>query len=58
VPLFTSSQETDYRSEALASRIGQLSIVDALYVTIMMKRKDQSSKSLQKMRDAISVKKI
>ena len=58
VSLFTSSQETDYRSEALASRIGQLSIVDALYVTIMMKRKDQSSRSLQKMRDAISVKKI
>ncbi|TMU88034.1 MurR/RpiR family transcriptional regulator [Bacillus sp. BHET2] len=58
IPLYTLSQETDYRSEALASRISQLSIVDALYVNIMMKRKDQSKASLQKMRDAISIKRI
>ncbi len=58
IPLYTVSQETEYRSEALASRISQLSIVDALYVNIMMKRKDQSKASLQKMRDAISIKKI
>lgn len=58
IPLFTVSQETEYRSEALASRISQLSIVDALYVNTMMKRKDLSKASLQKMRDAISIKKI
>jgi len=58
IPLFTVSQETEYRSEALASRISQLSIVDALYVNTMMKRKDLSKSSLQKMRDAISIKKI
>ena len=58
IPLFTVSQETEYRSEALASRISQLSIVDALYVTIMMKRKDLSKSALQKIRDAISIKKI
>lgn len=58
IPLFTVSQETEFRSEALASRISQLSIVDALYVNTMMKRKDLSKSSLQKMREAISIKKI
>jgi RpiR family transcriptional regulator, carbohydrate utilization regulator len=58
IPLFTVSQETEYRGEALASRISQLSIVDALYVNIMKKRKDLSKASLQKIRDAISIKKI
>ncbi|MGM0753514.1 MAG: MurR/RpiR family transcriptional regulator [Bacillota bacterium] len=58
IPLFTVSQETEYRSEALASRISQLSIVDALYVNTMMKRNELSKDSLLKMRDAISIKKI
>lgn len=58
IPLFTVSKETEFRSEALASRISQLTIVDALYVNTMMKRKDLSKASLQKMRDAISIKKI
>ncbi|WP_408009552.1 MurR/RpiR family transcriptional regulator [Pseudalkalibacillus sp. A8] len=58
VPLFTTSEETDYRSEALASRIAQLSIIDALYVNVMMKTKDKSQDSLNKMRKAISVKRI
>ncbi|BCB03088.1 MurR/RpiR family transcriptional regulator [Bacillus sp. KH172YL63] len=58
IPLYTISQETEYRSEALASRISQLSIVDALYVTIMMKSQERSKASLQKMRDAISIKRI
>ncbi|MCA1031278.1 MurR/RpiR family transcriptional regulator [Bacillus timonensis] len=58
IPLYTVSQETDYRSEALASRIAQLSIIDALYVNIMVNRKEQAKASLEKMRDAISIKKI
>ena len=58
IPLYTVSQETEYRSEALASRISQLSIIDALYVNIMMKRKELGKESLQKMREAISIKKI
>ncbi|WP_335870601.1 MurR/RpiR family transcriptional regulator [Bacillus sp. 2205SS5-2] len=58
IPLFTFSEETEYRSEALSSRIAQLSIVDALYVNIMMQRKDRAKSSLQKMREAISTKKI
>lgn len=54
VALFTSSEETEYRSEALSSRIGQLSLIDALYVNMMISNKDKAKKSLEKVRDAIS----
>lgn len=58
IPLYTVSQETEFRSEALASRIAQLSLVDALYVNIMIARKDASKDSLYRMREAISSKRI
>ncbi|MFC0273137.1 MurR/RpiR family transcriptional regulator [Metabacillus herbersteinensis] len=54
VPLYTSSEETEYRSEALASRIGQLSLIDALYVNLMILNKESAKKSLKKVRSAIS----
>lgn len=54
VALYTSSEETEYRSEALASRIGQLSLIDALYANIMMLNKQKAEVSLEKVRDAIS----
>ncbi|MCM3789718.1 MurR/RpiR family transcriptional regulator [Domibacillus sp. 8LH] len=54
VALFTSSEETDFRSEALSSRIGQLSIIDALYVNIMVLNKYNANKALDKIRDSIS----
>jgi len=54
VALYTSSEETEYRSEALSSRIGQLSIIDALYVNAMVKHKDDANHALEKMRHAIS----
>jgi DNA-binding MurR/RpiR family transcriptional regulator len=54
VVLLTSSEETDYRSEALTSRIAQLSIIDALYVNIMVKNKELTKESLEKVRKAIS----
>ncbi|WP_257349383.1 MurR/RpiR family transcriptional regulator [Pseudalkalibacillus decolorationis] len=58
VPLFTTSEETDYRSEALASRIAQLCIIDGLYVNVMMQNKEASQASVNKMRKAISIKRI
>lgn len=58
IPLYTVSLETEYRSEALASRIGQLSMIDSLYVNVMLKRKEEVQLSLQKMRNAISLKRI
>jgi RpiR family transcriptional regulator, carbohydrate utilization regulator len=53
VSLFTSSEETEYRSEALSSRIAQLSLIDALYVNIMVIRKDTSTEAMKKVRHAI-----
>ncbi|RFU64032.1 MurR/RpiR family transcriptional regulator [Bacillus sp. V59.32b] len=58
VPLITSAEETEYRSEALASRISQLSLIDALYVNVMMKNKGKAKQSLQKIRDVIAETKI
>lgn len=52
--LFTSSEETEYRSEALSSRIGQLSIIDALYVNTMVQHKEEANVALEHIRDAIA----
>ncbi|PZD96772.1 RpiR family transcriptional regulator [Paenibacillus sambharensis] len=57
-PLYTVSSETEYRSEALSSRIAQLSIIDVLYVNILIKLGPEGQKSLKKMREAITVKRI
>ncbi|MCM2533808.1 MurR/RpiR family transcriptional regulator [Neobacillus pocheonensis] len=54
VTLYTSSEETEYRSEALASRIAQLSIIDALYVNLMILNKEKAKTALDKIRSAIS----
>jgi DNA-binding MurR/RpiR family transcriptional regulator len=54
VALFTSSVETEYRSEALSSRISQLSLMDALYVNMMILNKERAKQSLAKVREAIA----
>lgn len=54
VALYTTSEETEYRSEALASRIGQLCLIDALYINIAIANKDNAKKSLERIRNAIS----
>lgn len=58
IPLYTISEETEYRSEALSSRLAQLSIIDALYVNVSIARKDLMQTSLQNIREAISHKRI
>ncbi|MFC7365661.1 MULTISPECIES: MurR/RpiR family transcriptional regulator [Bhargavaea] len=58
VKLFTVSEETDFRSEALASRIAQLSLMDALYTNVMMARGDAGREALEQMRKAIALKRI
>ncbi|MGO4887470.1 MurR/RpiR family transcriptional regulator [Anaerobacillus sp. MEB173] len=58
IPLYTVSEETELRFEALASRLAQLSIIDALYVNVAMGRKELMASSLQKIRNAISYKRI
>ncbi len=56
--LYTVSKETEYRSEALASRIAELTIIDALYVNYCMVNQDQAQQATKKMRDAMSNKRI
>lgn len=54
ISLLTTSEETEYRSEALSSRIAQLSLIDALYVNLMVLHKEQSKVALNKLRNAIA----
>ncbi|WP_249869126.1 MurR/RpiR family transcriptional regulator [Oceanobacillus saliphilus] len=58
VVLSTVSEETDFRSEALASRIAQLSIIDAIYVNVLVKQKHHGKSALNRVRKAISSKRI
>lgn len=58
VPLYTVAEETDYRSEALSSRIAQLTLIDVLYVNVSIGRKELMQQSLTKIRTAISIKRI
>ncbi|NEU29539.1 MurR/RpiR family transcriptional regulator [bacterium LRH843] len=58
IPLYTVSSETEYRSEALASRLAQLCIIDALYVNVSIARHDLMKASIKRMRKAVSMKKM
>ncbi|QUP87667.1 MurR/RpiR family transcriptional regulator [Exiguobacterium sp. PFWT01] len=58
VSLYTVSQETAFRSEALASRIAELSLIDALFTAVMMRRGEAARASLQQIREAISMRRI
>lgn len=58
IPLYTVSQETEYRSEALASRIAQLSLIDALYVNVSIGKQPEMKQTIQKLRNAISLKRM
>ncbi|MFL0246307.1 MurR/RpiR family transcriptional regulator [Candidatus Clostridium stratigraminis] len=54
IALNAISQETGYQFEAFASRIAHLTIIDALYMSVVLKRKDLTHAAIQKMRNAIS----
>ena len=58
ISLYTVSEETDFRSEALSSRIAQLSLIDALYTNLMIARGDDGKSALQEMREAMSQKRL
>ncbi|WP_337874092.1 MurR/RpiR family transcriptional regulator [Exiguobacterium sp.] len=58
VSLYTVSQETAFRSEALASRIAELSLIDALFTAVMIRRGDAARTSLQQMRKAIANRRV
>ena len=56
--LLSTAEETDYRSEALTSRITQLSLIDALFVSVMFKTGDFATHSLDEVRKVISQTKL
>jgi len=54
ITFVSTSEETAYRSESLASRYPQLAIIDSLYTSLMFHLSD-SGESLHKMRAAINL---
>ncbi|MFC2949428.1 MurR/RpiR family transcriptional regulator [Virgibacillus sediminis] len=58
VVLTTVARETDYRPEAMSSRLAQLSILDALYVNVLVAQKEKGKTALGKVRKAIAGKRI
>lgn len=54
VVLISISEEIEFHSEALSSRIAQLSILDTLYVILMFMDKPKSKETLTKVRTSIS----
>lgn len=56
IVLYTTSAETGFRSEAMASRLSQLAIIDSLFVAVGLARKDATLASVQRVREAIALK--
>jgi RpiR family transcriptional regulator, carbohydrate utilization regulator len=56
VTLFTAARETRFRTEAMASRIAELSIVDALTACVALRSYERSVRTLTKSADVLSVK--
>lgn len=53
--LLSTSKEVEFRPEALASRITQLSLIDALFVSTMYQNQAASEISLDRIREVIAV---
>lgn len=56
VLLTTASRETMFRSEAMASRLAQASIVDALFTLVAMAEPERSQRAMKAIEDAVVVK--
>ncbi len=56
--LLTSSRETAFRSEALASRLAQMSIIDALYTLIRIRNRHRAVATEKKIEAVIGQKQI
>ncbi len=53
IKLSVSSEETFYRTESTSARIAQLSIIDALYIGVALRRLDKTIENLKLTREAI-----
>jgi DNA-binding MurR/RpiR family transcriptional regulator len=58
ITLNAISPETGYQFEAFASRIAHLTIIDSLYMNVVLKRKELTHIATQKMRNAIAYARI
>lgn len=58
VSLFGVAREAEIGYEAMVSRIIHLAIVDILYVGVMMRRQEQSVENIQKVREAIALRRV
>ena len=58
IRLYTAARENALRSDAMTSRIAQLSILDVLYVSVALKRYDESLRSIEKTNEALADKKF
>lgn len=58
ISLNAISQETGYQFEAFASRIAHLTLIDSLYISVVLKRKDLTDAAVKKMRNAIALARI
>ncbi len=58
IVLFTMARETQFRTEAMASRIAQLCIVDALIAALAMADYERSTKTLRETFDVLSIKRF
>lgn len=56
IVLCTASGETGFRTEAMASRLCQLAIIDSLFVAVSLARKEITLAAVQRVREAIALK--
>ena len=54
--LFTAAKETAFRSDAMSSRIAQLTIIDVIYVGVALKDYDRSTQTVARTREATASK--
>lgn len=58
ITLYTSTRETEFRTEVSSSRLAQLSLLDTLYVGLSLQRQEETLQNLQSIRETISMKRI
>ncbi|MCY7608991.1 MurR/RpiR family transcriptional regulator, partial [Bacillus safensis] len=58
VTLYTSTQETAFRTEAMSARLAQLTVIDVLYFALAHLRQQETLSNLKQMRETISQKRV
>ncbi len=58
ISVYGTAKETEYRSEAMASRLVHLAIVDVLYVGVVLRMQERIGDNMEKIRQAIAVRRV